>query len=178
MHIVLLGYRASGKTTTGRALARALAMPFVDLDERLAAGLKMSIAEAFKRYGESWFRAAEAVELQRVLAEPWAVIALGGGTPCAAASAELLRTARAAGRVKTVYLRATAATLESRLRDADNAHRPALTGAGHPADEVGTVLPRRAPLYESAADAVIDVDSLTPERAAQKLGGMLKPPGA
>jgi shikimate kinase len=175
MHIVLIGYRASGKTTTGRALAGALAMPCVDLDERLAEAMGMSIAEAFSRFGEPWFRAAECIELEKALAQRPGVIALGGGTPCSPASGALLTKARAEGRAKVVYLRATAATLRSRLLTADNAHRPALTGAGHPADEVDDVLRRRAPLYEAAADTAVDVDDLTLEQTVDALIKLVRP---
>lgn len=175
MHIALIGYRASGKTTTGRELARSLSMPFVDLDERLAASAGMPIGDIFSRLGESWFRASECVELERVLEEPASVIALGGGTPCGAAAAAVLAKARGAGRVRVVYLRATPATLRARLLAADNAHRPSLTGGGaHPADEVDEMLERRAPLYEGAADAVIDVDALTPTQAAQSVVRLIK----
>jgi shikimate kinase len=169
MHLVLLGYRASGKTTTGRALAHSLGLPFVDLDQRLASKLAMTIADAFTRYGEPWFRAAECVELEQALNEAWSVIALGGGTPCSPAAGELLRRARTAGRARTFYLRARPATLRARLSAADNAHRPTLTGAAHPADEVDEVLARRAPLYAACADHTLDVDDLSPEAAAANL---------
>jgi len=173
-HIVIIGYRASGKTSTGRILARSLTIPFVDLDERLAAKLGVTIAQAFTRFGEPWFRAAECVELEGALAEPVSVIALGGGTPCSPAGAAMLARARADGRAKVVYLRASPGTLRTRLLAADNAHRPALTGAAHPADEVDEVLSRRQKLYQDAADAVIDVDQLTPAQAAGAIGELVR----
>jgi shikimate kinase len=169
MHIVLLGYRTSGKTTTGRALATLLGCGFVDLDERLVAKFAMPIGQVFRLFGEPWFRAAECMELERALDEPAGVLALGGGTVCEPAAAERLTAARANGTAKAVYLRARVDTLQARLCGADLANRPALTGAEHPANEVPSVLEHREPLYRAASDVILDVDDVTAQQAAAEI---------
>ena len=72
----------SGKSTVGPLLARALDLPFVDLDRRLEAEAGIPIHEWFARRGEADFRAAEHAALAascRELGDRGGVLALGGG---------------------------------------------------------------------------------------------------
>ena len=77
--VFLYGPPGSGKSTTGRLLAERLALPFVDLDQRIEKRTGMSIPEIFAKEGESGFRQLEQDELKEVLNLKWGVIALGGG---------------------------------------------------------------------------------------------------
>ena len=45
MKIILIGCRASGKSTVGRLLSRKLGMPFLDIDSLIEKEAGMSIAE-------------------------------------------------------------------------------------------------------------------------------------
>lgn len=167
--IVLIGLRGAGKTTVARVLATRLGLTAVDLDDRTPkyAG-EASVADVFSRKGEPAFREAETRALADALSEPGIVLALGGGTPTAPGAADLLTAARVAGRAWIAYLRADAPTLAARLRSADNAHRPSLTGAGV-VEEVAALLAARDSLYREVADAVIEVGGLTPEQAAERV---------
>ena len=83
--IFLLGYMCSGKTTLGVALAEALDVCFVDLDQFIEERQGCSVADIFRLKGEKAFRHFEEEALNELLtsfAERGAVIALGGGTPC------------------------------------------------------------------------------------------------
>ena len=154
----LLGLRASGKTTLGRALAERLGRRFVDLDDRTLGLLgDDTIAEAFRRAGEPAFRAAEVDALSRALDEDGVVLALGGGTPTAPGAEAMLRDAQARGRAALVYLRCDPDVLRSRLRAAGGAgvNRPSLTG-GDPLDEIERVHAARDPLYRALADVVLE----------------------
>ena len=51
MSVVLIGYRGSGKTTTGRKLADRLWQPFVDTDDLVVQKAGKSIREIFEHYG-------------------------------------------------------------------------------------------------------------------------------
>lgn len=163
IHLVLIGLRGSGKTTVGRALAERLGRGFVDLDTLTPAELGESdVASAFAKHGEAKFREAEAACLGRVLREETGpsvgqIVALGGGTPTAPGAAELLSATRAQERALIVYLRGSAATLRGRLSQAENAHRPSLTGRGM-LEEIDELLTRRDPLYRRLADVVIELD--------------------
>jgi shikimate kinase len=93
MRVFLVGFMGAGKTTVGRALARALPALFWDLDARLEASFRMSVAEVFRTAGEPAFRVEESVQLQRVSAAPSAVIATGGGTFVSAENRDTIGTA-------------------------------------------------------------------------------------
>ncbi len=150
-HLVLLGLRASGKSTIGAQVAARLGVPFVDLDVRTAARLHgATVKEAFVSAGEPAFRAAEAAELLRALDEPPQVIALGGGTPTAPGAAASLRQAQSDGRAFLVFLDPPLSVLADRL-GLDAGDRPSLTGAGVVA-EIEEVARTRRPLYAALAD--------------------------
>lgn len=154
--VLLIGLRGSGKTSVGRALANALGRPFIDLDDETPALMGFAnVRAAWAARGESAFRAAEREALALVLTRTGAVIALGGGTPEAPGAEALINETRRGGRAVVVYLRADANTLRERLRAADNANRPSLTGKGA-LDEISDVLARRDARYTALADAVIE----------------------
>ncbi len=78
-NIVLTGYMASGKTTTGRLLSEALGMNFIDTDEIISENEKMSISEIFEKKGEEYFRKAENELSKKLMTVSDTIIATGGG---------------------------------------------------------------------------------------------------
>ena len=58
-HVLLVGMMGSGKTTTGRLLARRLGRVFHDSDEEILLRTGMSVPAIFAERGEAAFRAAE-----------------------------------------------------------------------------------------------------------------------
>jgi shikimate kinase len=146
--IVLVGMRASGKTTVGRELAARLGRPFVDVDE-LIEGLAGRPADAvLAQDGEPAFRALEARALDLAAGMPGAVVATGGGSVLL--GDEFARLARDA---LVAFLDAPPEVLEQR---ASIRPRPALTGLP-PRAEIEVLRARRLPLYRAAADVVIPV---------------------
>jgi shikimate kinase len=91
MRVFLVGFMGSGKTTSGRALARRLGTLFWDLDARIEARLGMGVAEVFARRGEAVFRAEEARQVALCGRLRSVVVATGGGTFCFAANREAMR---------------------------------------------------------------------------------------
>lgn len=165
--LLLIGLRASGKSTIGRLLAQRCAAPFTDLDDEVLRALGApTVADAWRIAGEPAFRRAETDALRALLelADGPRVIALGGGTPAAPGAAELIRDAQARGRATVVYLRADAQTLRARLAQGAGPNRPSLTGAD-PLDEIDEVLAQRDPLYRRIADAVIEPGGAAHETA-------------
>lgn len=167
--VALLGPRAVGKTTVGRALAARLGFAFVDADERLAAATGMAAGEFLQRHGEAAFRAREEQVTVPLLAAERTVVALGGGAVLSAA----IRAALARPGLLPVLLLADPAVLLARL-EADPTPRPALTGLPAAA-EVRALLTARLPLYRAAAPLELDgarpVADLVRELAAIVGGG-------
>lgn len=81
----------AGKSAVGAALAQATGLPLVDLDAQIAEEAGRPIAAIFAQDGEAAFRALEAAALARALADGPAVLACGGGTPCAPGALAALR---------------------------------------------------------------------------------------
>lgn len=73
----------SGKSTLGKALARALRLPFVDLDHEIEQKKGCSIKQLFSEYGEANFRSVESTLLKQISEDyDKFVMSTGGGTPC------------------------------------------------------------------------------------------------
>jgi shikimate kinase len=78
-NLILVGLRASGKTTLARALAQSLDRPFVDLDDELALRAGCTADELLAGQGEAAFRALERELLGGAAELRGRVIATGGG---------------------------------------------------------------------------------------------------
>jgi shikimate kinase len=81
MIISLVGYMGSGKSTTGKDLAKALGYQFIDLDHFIEEKFNMKISEIFAKDGELGFRKKEREALKELLHSTNIVLSLGGGTP-------------------------------------------------------------------------------------------------
>ena len=77
--IVLVGLMGAGKSTVGKRLAAALALPFVDTDSEIESAAGLSAAEIFELYGEADFRDGERRVVARLIDGERKVIATGGG---------------------------------------------------------------------------------------------------
>jgi len=170
--IILIGYRGSGKTTVGRALARRLACAFVDTDEAVEKQAGRSVSQIFDAEGESAFRAREAAALQQALGGTAMVVSVGGGAVKSERNRELMK---AAG--DCVWLRAAPHELLRRLQadERSAALRPALTPAS-PSVELAQVLAERTPLYEALAQFAVEtdgrgIDTIVEEILARAGGG-------
>ncbi len=108
--IFILGYMASGKTTFGRALARATGREFIDLDFYIEQRFRTSIREIFATRGEAAFREMESAMLREVGEFENVVIACGGGTPCFGGNMDYML-----GRGLTIWLQASPERIARRL---------------------------------------------------------------
>ena len=80
--IIFIGYMGSGKTTVGKALSKALDIPFYDLDWYIETRRRKKISDIFAEHGEEGFRQIERNMLHEVAEFEDVVISCGGGTPC------------------------------------------------------------------------------------------------
>ncbi|MDN3310487.1 shikimate kinase [Microbacterium oryzae] len=143
--IVLVGPMGAGKTSIGRRVARALALPFIDTDAEIVRA-HGPIAAIFAQDGEERFRALERDAVRTAL-ERSGVVALGGGAVLAAETRALLRAHR------VVLLDVDEAAIAHRIR---GQKRPLLNGGGDPVADWKRIRDARAPLYAEVADAVFD----------------------
>jgi shikimate kinase len=170
--VVLIGLRASGKSSVAALLATRLGVPSVDLDDRTRVLSNCAtVREAFAALGEARFRELEADALRAALAEPPSVLALGGGTPTAPGAAELLQSARAEGRAFLVFLDPPLDALARRL-SADAGDRPSLTGRGV-VEEISEIAARRRGPYAALAELVLRED-LAPDALADRIEAALR----
>ena len=91
--IYLVGPRACGKTTLGKALSEVLDVPYCDTDHHLCERLGMDVATMVERWGWEGFRSRESESL-RLASEELAgrgVVATGGGMVLAEANRRYMR---------------------------------------------------------------------------------------
>ena len=165
-NLVLAGFMGTGKTTVGRRLAEHLCLPFVDLDEVIAARAGTTVAQLFERLGEQGFRALERVAVADASRLSGTVIAVGGGAPLDRPSFAPLA---ASGHV--VVLAAHADEIARRL--ADGADRPLLRGAD-PGTRIRELLASRADAY-AALGTALDTSGRDAAAIARELAARLAP---
>lgn len=161
-HVLLVGMMGTGKTSSGRLLARRLGRPFADSDTEVARRAGTGIAAIFATEGEAAFRRAESDALAALLdeAQP-SVISLGGGAILAPANRDLVR-----GAGTVVWLDAPSAALARRL--GDGAGRPLLASSDEAvADVLERIDAERRPLYEDLADVRVEVEGRSSEETAE-----------
>lgn len=144
--IFLIGYMGSGKTTLGKAYARASGLEFIDLDWYVEERLRKSVSELFAERGENGFRELERKMLHEAGEFENVVVACGGGTPCFFDNMEYMNRQGI-----TVFLDVHPDVLFRRLKIA-KARRPLLAGK---TDEelmgvIVSALQKRLPYYSKA----------------------------
>jgi len=153
-----------------KELARALSLPFTDLDDYIIAKEKKSIKEIFETKGEIYFRLQESKYLKELLdhTEDF-VIALGGGTPCYANNMELIKKES-----RSVYLKAGIATIFKRLRS-EKQQRPLIASLNDEqlTEFVAKHLFERRNFYEQATQS-INIDNKSVHEILQELLIMVK----
>ena len=173
IRIFLTGYMGAGKTTLGKAFARKLNLPFVDLDWYMEERFHKTVGELFVERGEAGFRELEKNMLHEVGAFEDVVISTGGGAPCFFDNIDFMNR-----NGKTVFLNVHPDVLFRRLRVAKQ-QRPILQGKQD--DELKEfiirALEKRTPFY-SQAQYVFNADELEDrsqiEKSVEKLRDLLK----
>ncbi len=147
IRIFLTGYMGAGKTTLGKAFARAQGLEFIDLDWYIEERFHKSIPQLFAERGEAGFRELERTMLHEAGEFENVIISTGGGTPCFFDNMEYMNS-----RGQTVFLDVATDVLFRRLRVATR-QRPILQGK---TDEelkafIVEALEKRMPHYSLAA---------------------------
>lgn len=165
-NIFLVGPMGAGKSTVGRALARALGKRFVDSDKAIEKRTGASIALIFDVEGEAGFRRREQAVIDELTALDDVVLATGGG-----AVLDEENRARLMSRGFVVYLSAPVELLiERTTRDRS---RPLLQTAD-PATRVRELLAARDPVYRQVADAVVQTDRRSARHVVKEIQSRLE----
>lgn len=109
--IILIGYMGAGKTTLGKALSKALDIPFYDLDWYIENRMHKTIKQLFDERGEEGFRKIEHAMLHEVAEFENVIISCGGGTPCFYDNMAYMNR-----QGETVYLKASPEVLHAHLK--------------------------------------------------------------
>lgn len=155
-NIIIIGYRATGKTTVGQQLAADLGLRFIDMDHEVEQRQGRSISEMVADQGWSYFRRLERNLLEELISRRGVVISTGGG---AILHQDLWPRVKASGVV--VWLTADRKTICQRLLGDDQtaSQRPSLTGSD-PFAEIVEVLAQREPLYRAGSHIEVDTGRL------------------
>lgn len=149
-NIILVGLSGSGKTSIGRAAAKALHWPFIDFDIEIEHRMHASVSEIFERYGEEKFRELEQELTRELVTCNGTIMSAGGGW---VTNREWVALLRKTGRI--IYLRAAPEHLVVRLAAA-RVRRPLLEGTDT-LEALTKMYEARRALYEQA-DLVIDTE--------------------
>ncbi|HCY87779.1 MAG TPA: shikimate kinase AroL [Desulfobacteraceae bacterium] len=163
--IFLIGYRCTGKTTTGKYLAKLLGRPFMDTDRLLESSAGTTITRMVDARGWDYFRREETRTLLTLDLSSGPVVATGGGIILAQENRRFIRRNGIA-----VWLTADAATIMDRLASdtATADSRPVFTDASLE-QETKNTLNTREPLYRELASLTINTADHTPEAAAETI---------
>jgi shikimate kinase len=165
MHLYLVGYRGSGKTTLAKRLSEQLGLPWFDSDIEVEKSEGVTIREIFDKHGETGFRDREVAAIERLSQQPASIIALGGGAILRPKNRQTIQRTGAC-----VWLNAQPQELAKRIHgDVLTAQRrPALTGLSS-FDEIVSLLARREPLYQEVSQLKVETDQDPLDNIAQQV---------
>jgi shikimate kinase len=156
--IVLIGFMGSGKSATGRALARKTGWVLYDTDEIVSARFGKTIPEIFAEFGEEKFRDAETEALRKLSGATPSIVVTGGGIVLRSENVESLRRlgmiAHLEADEEILFQRVSRRTTRPLLQTED------------PRGTLAKLLRERQPIYRQAADFNVETSRVTPEEVA------------
>ncbi len=160
--IALIGLRGAGKTTLGERAARAMGVPFVELDREIERASGMELSEIFATHGQAMFRQLERQCLETVIERfEEVVIATGGSLVTEPATFDRLLSA-----CHVVWLSAAPDEHMNRVI-AQGDLRP-MKDSPQAMDDLRSILESRRTLY-AKADAVVDTSRKSDDEALSLL---------
>jgi shikimate kinase len=164
MNLILIGYRACGKTCVGKRVSGFLGLPFYDTDELIQRKTGKTVRQIVQEGGWPSFRESEKAAISEVAGQDGVVIALGGGAVMVPGNVEALK-----GKGCFVWLQAEEETLRRRMKGdgASTEQRPPLMIPGK--EDEKELLARRNPVYRALADLVIDTTGRSIDEVAREI---------
>ncbi len=173
--IFLTGYRAVGKSTVGKRLARKLGAHWHDTDALVESRERKTIEEIFEKGGETAFRRMELSAIKSLVdsftENENSIVSLGGGAILSQEVRELI-----AEKGRCVWLAAPPELIIKRIKAAQKTGqaRPPLTDLDLE-QEVTQVLAKRTPVYADFADYKVDVQGLTVDEVVELIAQWRSP---
>lgn len=163
--VFLVGPMGAGKSTIGRLLATELGFNFRDSDRVIEERTGADIPWIFDMEGEEGFRERESAVLKELATEKNTVVATGGGIVLREVNRNVMQSS---GTV--CYLTASIEQLVERT--ARDKKRPLLQ-VENPRQKIIDLLALRDPLYQQAADFVVNTDRRSPKSVAQEIASLV-----
>ena len=164
--VILIGPPGSGKSTVGKALAKALAVEFIDSDKVVENTVGKKISEIFIDQGEAIFRDLEFDAMTSSLTHSSSVLSLGGGAPISTRA----QGALSATGIPIVFLDVSLAVAAPRV--GFNRDRPLLLG--NPRTQWQSLYQMRRPIYEKLATITIKVDTKRIDQIVKEIAAAIK----
>ena len=160
-NIILIGPMGSGKTSTGKMLAKEMGYVFADTDEEVTKRTGVSIAYIFDVEGEEGFRKRECLALKECLNDNNTILSTGGGIVLSKENRDLLQD-----RGTVVYLQTSIRFQVKRTASTNN--RPLLQNKD-PEETLEKLMLTRTPLYEEIADIIIITDNKSLQEMSKEI---------
>jgi shikimate kinase len=152
VHVILIGYRGTGKSAVGKKLAEKLKMPFYDTDELIERGAARSIRDMVAEEGWTYFRKREGEIIRKLAVLQRGIVATGGGALLDQGNCDILKE-----QGLLIWLRADVMTIVERIRgDATTKERRPTLLHDDAFRETEDILKQRLPVYRKLADFSID----------------------
>lgn len=159
-NIILVGFMGTGKSVTGKLLAKKLNMDFAELDEMIEIREKMPIKDIFDKKGEPYFRQVEKEVVKVVSLKNNVVVSTGGG---AIMDEDNLKNLKNSGVI--ICLKASPETILKRTKGLKT--RP-LLNVTDPEKKIEELLKKREGCYNKA-DFSIETDNLSIDEIVQRI---------
>ncbi len=166
-NIILIGFMGSGKTSTGKELAKLLKYNFWDMDQWIEEKNNKKVSEIFRERGEEYFRSQEREAVGWLKNKDHYIVSVGGGTWIDQENREkLLRLGRC------IWLMVSPEKVLERI-GSHLSQRPILAQAENPLREINNILSARIPFY-SLAHLSFTTDEKKPKEIALEIVEALK----
>lgn len=169
-NLVLIGYMGSGKTTIADYLAKHENFQMIDTDMFIEKKEHQRISDIFATQGEAYFRQRETENIKELIERCGhlqnIVFSTGGGLPVKEENRHLLKQLGI-----VVFLKISADAVFERLKN--DTTRPLLQ-CDNPMERIENMLKERNPVYEDAADIMIEVDHQSSEEIVRRILKQIK----
>ncbi len=173
MNIILIGFKKTGKTTIGKALAKAMGMQFLDTDHCIendfyqTTEMKFSARKIYDWLGGEAFRGLEKQAIKKLLPIENAVISTGGGS---LVDPENVASLKQIGQL--IYLNTPSQVLLERFRH--GGQLPSFIDENDIENSFEKLYQERLTLYQANADIILDTGHMNVNQVVKAIIAKLR----